>query len=126
MLFSRPDRMYLCPASGLALESLGQPDSHRRDARRATLAQALGRHHGIARKLAWHSTPEHGAWLKMAECELSVLERQCLAHRIPEVGTLKRDVAAWEQRRNQGHVTSAWRFTAAAARIKGRRLRSTG
>ena len=23
----------------------------------------------LARKLAWHSTPEHGSWLNMAECD---------------------------------------------------------
>jgi hypothetical protein len=35
----------------------------------------------IARKLAWHSTPEHGSWLNIAECALRVLARQCLARR---------------------------------------------
>ena len=76
----------------------------------------------IARKLAWHYTPEHGSWLNIAECELSVLERQCLARRIPDVETLKREVAAWELRRNQAHVTIDWHFTTADARIKLKRL----
>jgi hypothetical protein len=76
----------------------------------------------IARKVEWHYTPEHGSWLNIAECELSVLERQCLARRIPVVDTLKQEVAAWEQRRNQAHVTIDWRFTTAEARIKLKRL----
>ena len=76
----------------------------------------------IARKLEWHSTPEHGSWLNMAECELSVLARQCLSRRLADVKTLQREVAAWEHRRNQTQVTIAWRFTTAEARIKLKRL----
>jgi DDE superfamily endonuclease len=76
----------------------------------------------IARKIEWHYTPEHGSWLNMAECELSGLERQCLARRLPDVDTLKREVAAWEQKRNQAQVTIDWRFTTADARIKLKRL----
>jgi hypothetical protein len=76
----------------------------------------------LARKLEWHYTPEHGSWLNVAECELSVLARQCLARRLPDVETLKREVAAWEQQRNQAHVTIDWRFTTADARIKLKRL----
>ena len=76
----------------------------------------------IARKVEWHDTPEHGSWLNIAACELSVLERQCLARRMPDVETLQREVAAWEQRRNQAQVTIDWRFTTADARIKLKRL----
>ncbi len=35
-----------------------------------------------------------GSWLNMAKIELSVLGRQCLNRRIPDVGTLRRVVAA--------------------------------
>ena len=76
----------------------------------------------IARKIARHYTPEHGSWLNIAECELSVLERQCLARRLSDIDTLKREVAAWEQKRNQAQVTIDWRFTTADARIKLKRL----
>ena len=76
----------------------------------------------IARKVEWHYTPEHGSWLNIAECELSVLERQCLARRLPTVATLTREVSAWEQKRNQAHVTIDWRFTTADARIQLKRL----
>ena len=76
----------------------------------------------IARKLAWHYMPEHGAWLNIAEGELRVLVRQCLARRLANVETLTREVAAWEQQRNQAQGTIDWRFTTADARIKLKRL----
>ena len=76
----------------------------------------------IAAKIEWHYTPEHGSWLNIAECELSVLARQCLGRRIPDKPTLVREVAAWERRRNAVHVTVDWQFTAADARIKLKRL----
>src|SRR5919202_6780821 len=41
----------------------------------------------IARKLEWHYTPKHGSWLDMAEVELSILARQCLDRRIPDMET---------------------------------------
>ena len=58
----------------------------------------------------------------MAEIELSVLARQCLARRIPDQETLKQEVAAWETKRNQGNHSVDWRFTTADARIKLKRL----
>ncbi len=33
--------------------------------------------------LEWYYTPDHGSWLNVAECELSVLEWQCLAVAVP-------------------------------------------
>ena len=76
----------------------------------------------ILDKLEFHYTPKHGSWLNMAEIELSVLARQCLARRIPDQETLTQEVAAWEQRRNQGNHSVDWRFTTADARIKLKRL----
>jgi hypothetical protein len=76
----------------------------------------------IATKLEWHYTPEHGSWLNMAECELSVLSRQCLNRRIADKQTLCREIAAWEAKRNQAQVGVDWQFTAADARIKLKRL----
>jgi len=76
----------------------------------------------IASKLEWHYTPEHGSWLNMAECELSVLARQCLDRRIPDQQTLAAEVAAWQTKRNAAQVTIDWHFTAADARIKLKRL----
>lgn len=76
----------------------------------------------IASKLEWHSTPEHGSWLKVAQVELSVLARQCLNRRIPHRAALEHEVAAWEDDRNTAHVTITWQFTTADARIKLKRL----
>ena len=72
----------------------------------------------IRDKLELHYTPKHGSWLNIAECELSVLARQCLARRIPDQDTLAREVAAWAAHRNAAQVGIAWHFTTADARIK--------
>lgn len=76
----------------------------------------------IASKLEWHYTPEHGSWLNVAECELSVLGKQCLDQRIADKATLVREVQAWQARRNAARGTIEWRFTTAEARIKLKRL----
>jgi hypothetical protein len=76
----------------------------------------------IAERLEIHSTPKHGSWLNMAEIELSVLARQCLDQRIETREELEREVAAWEEERNERAVEVRWRFTTADARIKLRRL----
>lgn len=76
----------------------------------------------IAAKIEWHYTPEHGSWLNVAECEISVLKRQCLKGRMPDIQTVDARVAAWQQRRNQAQITIDWRFTTADARDKLKRL----
>lgn len=78
--------------------------------------------HRLANKIEWHYTPEHGSWLNMAECELSVLQRQCLSRRLPNQETLTQEAAAWEGRRNRARTTIDWQFTTADARIKLKRL----
>ena len=59
----------------------------------------------IVEKIEFHYTPKHGSWLNMAEIELSVLSRQCLSRRIPDQETLKREIQAWQTRRNQQSAT---------------------
>ena len=76
----------------------------------------------IAEKLEFHYTPKHGSWLNMAEIELSVLRRQCLCRRIPDQEKLKREVQAWQNRRNQRQATVHWQFKTDDARIKLKRL----
>jgi len=76
----------------------------------------------IASKLEWHYTPEHGSWLNIAECELSVLARQCLDRRIPNRASLEAEAAAWETGRNTARVTVDWQFRTADARLKLKRL----
>jgi hypothetical protein len=73
-------------------------------------------------RLEFHYTPKHGSWLNMAEIEFSVLLRQCLDRRIPDEVTLKREVAAWEDERNDDEGKVNWRFTTQNARIKLKRL----
>ena len=79
----------------------------------------------IAEKLEIHHTPKHGSWLNMAEIELSVLARQCLARRIETREELEREVATWEEERNERGIEIQWHFTTADARIKLRRLYPT-
>jgi hypothetical protein len=72
----------------------------------------------LANRFEFHYTPKHGSWLNMAEIELSVLGRQCLAGRIAGQETLLSAVNAWEEERNAQVVKVQWRFTTADARIK--------
>jgi hypothetical protein len=76
----------------------------------------------LAAKLEVHHTPKHGSWLNMAELELSALERQCLRRRVADRCVMEREVTAWAERRNAAGSTIDWRFTAADARTKLRRL----
>lgn len=76
----------------------------------------------IARKLEIHYTPKHGSWLNMAESELSILARQCLDARIPDLEQLRREVTAWQGERNQAETRMNWRFTTEDARIRLARL----
>ena len=76
-------------------------------------------------KLEIHHTPKHGSWLNIAEIELSALSRQCLDRRIPDTAPLQAEVTAWADRRNALGGAVDWRFTAADARIKLKRLYPT-
>lgn len=76
----------------------------------------------IASKLEWHYTPEHGSWLNIAECELSILSRQCLNRRIADHVTLAQEAAAWVRRRKLTPTVVRWHFTTTDARIKLRHL----
>jgi hypothetical protein len=72
----------------------------------------------IADRLEIHYTPKHGSWLDMAEIEIGVLSRQCLDRRLPDQETLKREINAWQNTRNQKAIRVDWRFTAENARVK--------
>jgi len=78
----------------------------------------------IVRRLEFHYTPKHGSWLNMTEIELSILARQCLDRRIPDPDTLRREIAPWEERRNQDQAKVDWRFTVTDARVTLKRLYS--
>lgn len=72
----------------------------------------------ILERLEFHYTPKHGSWLNQVEIEISVLSRQCLERRIPNVETLCQEIAAWQQQRNQRKAKIDWRFAASDARVK--------
>lgn len=72
----------------------------------------------ILRKLEIHYVPKHASWLNMVEIEIGVLKSQCLAGRVPDHETLVREIAAWEQRRNDAGARIRWSFTTAGARQK--------
>ena len=57
-------------------------------------------------------------WPNMAECEFSVLSRQCLNRRLADIKAVRREVTAWTISRNQVGNTVDWRFTTEDARIK--------
>jgi DDE superfamily endonuclease len=72
----------------------------------------------LARRLEFHYTPKHASWLNVAECELSVLSRQCLNRRLSAREQLATEVAAWQAARNAGRVKIEWSFRVADARRK--------
>lgn len=76
----------------------------------------------LARRIEFCYTPVHGSWLNMVEIELSVLVRQCLKRRLPDMETLDREVGAWEAERNRLEASVEWRFRTEDARIKLRSL----
>lgn len=76
----------------------------------------------IADKLEIHPTPKHGSRLTIAEIELSILSRQCLDRRIPDVATFKQEVHAHQTTRDALGRKVNWRFPTEDARIKLKRL----
>lgn len=73
--------------------------------------------------LEFHYTPKHASWLNQVEIEFSVLSRECVGgRRIHDEGMLRREVAAWEEERNEKGATVDWRFSVEDARKKLERL----
>ena len=76
----------------------------------------------LAERLEIHYTPKHGSWLNIAEIELSVLKRQCLAGRIADIEIMKAEVYTWNTDRNNRKSKVDWQFRNDDARIKLKRL----
>lgn len=72
----------------------------------------------ILRRLEFHFTPKHASWLNMVECEISVLQRQCLGRRIDDPKKLRNEIAAWQRQRNKTRARIKWMFTTDKARAK--------
>lgn len=73
-------------------------------------------------RLEFVYTPKHGSWLNMAEIELNVLTKQCLSRRIDNLKTVKTEVKAWQNHRNNKDAKIKWQFTTKDARVKLHRL----
>lgn len=65
----------------------------------------------LLRRVQFHYTPKHASWLNMAEIEISILERQCLARRLLDLPQVTREVNAWQRRRNTQRCGIEWTFT---------------
>jgi hypothetical protein len=76
----------------------------------------------LADRFEFHYTPKHGSWLDMAEIELGILGRQCLARRIDNIDDLPREAKAWQAARNASGKKVDWQFTTEDARIKLKKL----
>ena len=76
----------------------------------------------LAERLEIHYTPKHGSWLNIAEIELSVLKRQCLAGRIACIEKMRDEVSAWNTDRNNRQSNIDWQFRTDDARVKLKRL----
>jgi hypothetical protein len=76
----------------------------------------------LAQRIEFVYTPVHGSWLNMVEVEISVLVRQCLGRRLPDMETLEREAKAWCVERNRVGASVDWRFRTEDARIKLRSL----
>lgn len=76
----------------------------------------------LLERLEIHYTPKHGSWLDVAEIELSVFTKQCLARRIDDIDTLRREAKAWADARNAAQTGVDWQFTNEQARVKLKHL----
>ena len=65
----------------------------------------------ILSKIEIHYTPVHASWLNVAEVEIGVMDTECTRRRIPDKGTLRKEVIAWSKRRNEQRKKIDWRFT---------------
>ena len=71
-----------------------------------------------AKRLEIHYTPKHGSWLNIAEIELNVMTRQCLARRLDSISKVQQELVAWEKMRNEDCGKVLWHFTTPQARTK--------
>lgn len=65
----------------------------------------------LLRRVVFHHTPKHASWLNMAEIDISILDRQCLRRRLADKATVRREVGAWQRKRNAERCGIEWTFT---------------
>ena len=85
-----------------------------------TFAADQARH--LTQMLEFHYTTKHGSWLNMAEIEWSVLARQALKGRLPDLAAVEARINPWQAARNQRRATVNWCFSTVHARTKLARL----
>ena len=80
---------------------------------RSCFEEVLGRSAArvLLRRVQFHYTPKHASWLNMAEIEIGILDRQCLGRRLMDRATARREVNAWQRRRNAERRGIDWTFT---------------
>lgn len=76
----------------------------------------------LTQRFEFHYTPKHSSWRNMAEIERAALAKTWLDRRIADADSLRREIAAYEQERNQAKAPIRWRFTPADARVKMQRV----
>lgn len=76
----------------------------------------------LVKRIEFHYTPKHGSWLNIAEIMISILSRQCICRRIPDLDMLNREITAWYLDRNNNRQQIKWQFTTEDARVKLHRL----
>jgi hypothetical protein len=75
------------------------------------------------KRIKFCSTPKHGSWLHVAECELSCLTSQCMhGRRISELTELHTAIGAWSDKTNAKQRGVDWQFRIENARVKLKRL----
>lgn len=65
----------------------------------------------ILSKIEFYYTPKHGSWLNMAEIEINIMDRECLARRIGQEDVMKSEITHWSKQRNKAKKTINWSFT---------------
>ena len=76
----------------------------------------------LSERFEMHYTPTNGSWLNMVEIEISAISRQCLNRRIPDISTLKSEVGACVNERNEKRIKVDWQFSINDARDKFQRF----
>jgi transposase len=89
--------------------------THTKKACIETFGEKAGR--ALWRRFKVHYTPKHGSWLNAAEMEASLVGRQCLGtRRIPDLATLRNEVAAWRAEASRSGMPIRWTFKVKDAR----------
>lgn len=65
----------------------------------------------ILERIEFYYTPKHGSWLNMAEIEINMMDRECLARRIGEAENLENEINCWSRKRNEAKKKIQWSFT---------------